>query len=166
MRWSIPFVLAAVVASCGSQEAAAPAPVAEPPRPAPPEEVVRDAASAPPSAEALAAAEQQAYEAAKPVFEAHCGSCHTRGGSMSKKKKKALDHFSMDGYPFGGHHAHELGSAVREVLGVDGGKATMPKDDPGAVQGAELELVVAWSRAFDRARQAAGHAHGDHAHEH
>ena len=108
--------------------------------------------------------ELAAYEAAKPVFEEHCAHCHT-GDGKSKKGKKALKHFKMDSYPFEGHHAHELGAIVRKVLGVDGGKVTMPKDDKGAVQGKELELVVAWSRAFDAAHQGESGHHG-HKHEH
>jgi len=117
--------------------------------------------------DALIAAEMNAYQAAKPVFEEHCASCHTSSDKPSKVRKKALGHFTMDAYPFGGHHAGELGATIREVLGVDGGKPTMPKDDPGAVEGQELELVVAWSRAYDAAAKAGAGYHGqieDHDH--
>ena len=103
------------------------------------------------------AREVAAYARARPVFEAHCASCHTdRGGSSDPR---ALAHFSMDTYPFGGHHAAEIGGAIRGVLGADGSKPTMPKDRPGAVKGSELELVLAWAEAFER-------AHSDSAHEH
>jgi mono/diheme cytochrome c family protein len=106
--------------------------------------------------------EQAAFEAAKPVFEEYCAHCHGSSGS-----KKALKHFRMDSYPFKGHHAHEIGALVRKSLGVDGGEITMPSDDKGAVKGKELELIVAWSRAFDAA-QGDGKAEDDHhdAHHH
>src|ERR1700733_13880425 len=69
--------------------------------------------------------ETAAFEIAKPVFARHCFRCHSTAGK--KSKHKALDHLSMDQYPFGGHHADEAGKVVREVLGADtGGKATMP----------------------------------------
>lgn len=98
-----------------------------------------------PTAEELAA-----FEDAKPAFERHCFRCHTAGGK--KSKKKILEHMSMDGYPFGGHHAGEAGQVVRKVLGADGsGKATMPADDKGAVTGDDLAKIVAWAAAFDRA---------------
>ena len=91
-----------------------------------------------------------AFEVAKPVFEQHCFRCHTAEGK--KSKRKALDHLSMDHYPFGGHHADEAGSAIRKVLGADENtKATMPSDDRGAVRGDDLAKIVAWAAAFDRA---------------
>jgi uncharacterized membrane protein len=91
-----------------------------------------------------------AFETAKPVFERHCVRCHTEGGK--KSKRKALDHISMDRYPFGGHHADEAGKAVRKALGVEGhSRPTMPSDDAGAVRNEELAKIVAWATAFDRA---------------
>ena len=94
-----------------------------------------------------------AFEVAKPVFEQHCFRCHTADGK--KSKRKALDHLSMDHYPFGGHHADDVGSAVRKVLGAGGNaKATMPSDDRGAVRGDDLAKIVAWADAFDRAHDA------------
>jgi hypothetical protein len=72
-----------------------------------------------------------AFEKAKPAFERHCFRCHTATGK--KAKPKALVHIAMDSYPFGGHHANEGGSVVRDVLGTGGGKPTMPSDDPGSV---------------------------------
>lgn len=110
--------------------------------------------------ERLVRAERVAFAAAKPVFEEFCESCHT---GTAKQNRKALKHFNMDGYPFTGHHAHELGAVIRKVLGVGGGKATMPKNDKGAVVGAKLELVAAWSRAFDAAHEKA--KAGDSQHE-
>jgi uncharacterized membrane protein len=111
--------------------------------------------------------ELAAFKEAKPAFERHCFRCHTTVGK--KAKRKALEHMSMDAYPFGGHHAGEAGKAVRQVLGVEGGaSATMPADDKGAVAGDDLAKIVAWAAAFDRA-QAAGEAtaptkEGHHAH--
>lgn len=103
--------------------------------------------------------ELAAYKAALPVFKQHCADCHTP--RKGKKKKKAWKHFTMGGYPFGGHHAHEIGKSIRHSLGVGSKKATMPKDDPGAVKGDQLALIVAWSRAFDKANPAKpGHKHG------
>jgi plastocyanin len=127
------------------------------PAPAPAEQPVDDK-------ETIAAAEKAAYEKARPVFEKFCAKCHSASGA--KKTKKKLDHFSIDAYPFGGHHADAAGKTVREVLGVDGGKATMPADQPGAVEGAELEAVVEWSRAFDRAHEAGLHPAAEKPHDH
>jgi hypothetical protein len=127
--------------------------------------------SRPAEAAEIGAAELTAYSQAKPVFEAHCASCHTSRSSSSNAE--ALEHFSMDAYPFGGHHAAEIGSAIREVLGTSGAKPTMPRDKPGAVQGPELQLILTWADAFDRAHPeaAAPHEHeddadDDHDHEH
>jgi hypothetical protein len=108
---------------------------------------------------ALLAAEQEALALARPVLDKHCARCHSSGGK--KARKNALSHFSMDSYPFGGHHATEIGEEIREVLGVEGKKkATMPPDQPGVVQGDELALVVAWTEAFDRSHAAGLHDHG------
>ncbi len=104
-----------------------------------------------------AAAEKAAYERARPIFEKHCASCHTTAGK-GKRKKKALRHFSMDSYPFGGHHAAEIGEEIREVLGVTGEKPKMPADRPGSVTGADLDAIVEWSKAFDRAHPEDGAA--------
>jgi mono/diheme cytochrome c family protein len=95
----------------------------------------------------VAQAELDAYTKAKPIFEAHCAKCHAQGGAKASPKK--LGHFDMTSYPFGGHHAAYVGLAVRQVLGVEGKDATMPDDDPGAIKGADLAAIVAWSRAFD-----------------
>lgn len=100
-------------------------------------------------ADKLAAAEKTAYDAAKPVFEEHCSDCHTSTEKPSKKRKKALEHFVMDSYPFTGHHAAEIGKNIRKALGIDGDEATMPKDDPGGLKEAELELIAVWSHTFD-----------------
>lgn len=93
-----------------------------------------------------------AFETAKPAFERHCFRCHTSAGK--KSKPKALAHISMDVYPFGGHHADESGSVVRKVLGAGGGKPTMPSDNPGAVTGEDLALILAWADAFEHAHPA------------
>ena len=110
----------------------------------------------------LLAAEQTAYDKAKPVFGKYCASCHSK--DSKKAKAKTLGHFDMTSYPFGGHHAMEVSAEVRKVLGIGGGKATMPLDNPGAVQGEELALVAAWADAFDAAH--AGGAHEGQAHDH
>ena len=99
-----------------------------------------------------AAAEQAAYEKAKPVFAKYCASCHTKGGAKATKKK--LDHFDMTAYPFGGHHATTIAATIRKVLAIRGGKPTMPSDKKGAVKGDELALIAAWCDAFDAAHKA------------
>jgi mono/diheme cytochrome c family protein len=104
--------------------------------------------------------EQDAYERARPVFERYCASCHTSGAG----KRAAPRHFTMDRYPFGGHHAEQVSSTIREVLGASGQSATMPKDRPGAVQGDDLRAILDWADAFDRAHAAANPS--DHHHEH
>jgi hypothetical protein len=95
-----------------------------------------------------------AFEKAKPAFVRHCFRCHTSAGK--KSKPKALAHLSMDGYPFGGHHADESGTVIRKVLGAGGGKPTMPSDEPGAVTGEDLARILAWADAFEHA-----HPHQD-----
>lgn len=106
--------------------------------------------------------EQEAYERARPVFERYCASCHTtRAG-----KRAALRHFTMDRYPFGGHHADQISSTIREVLGASRQPATMPKDRPGAVQGDDLRAILDWADAFDRAHATANPSPSDHHHEH
>lgn len=125
-----------------------------------------DAAVAPAKSErdVVADAEQAAYERARPAFEAHCGVCHSARGAKATKKK--LGHFSIDGYPFGGHHSESIGQTVREVLGVTGKKPTMPMGREGSVRGADLEAIVAWSEAFDRAKAAGVHGDASEAHPH
>ena len=113
----------------------------------------------------LAQEERAAYERAKPVFVAYCAACHTGRGKRSSRN--ALEHFSMDSYPFGGHHASEITATTREVLGQSGSKPTMPKDRPGSVQGEELKHVLAWADAFDRAHGERTDEHDEHGeHEH
>jgi hypothetical protein len=102
--------------------------------------------------------ELAAFATAKPAFEQHCFRCHTTGGK--KSKPKAMSHMSMDSYPFGGHHASEAGAIVRKVLGDRNRKASMPSDDPGSVRGDDLERILAWADAFDKAHGNAGPAGG------
>ena len=123
---------------------AAPTPSDEPPPPDPAQATAE-----------LLAAENAAFEKAKPVFDKFCASCHTQGARGAKKK--TLDHFDMTKYPFTGHHAGELTATIRKVLGIGGGKPTMPRNNPGAVQGDDLALIGAWADAFD-----ASHAGGAH----
>lgn len=123
------------------------------------------------SPEALLAAERQAYERAKPVFEKYCAKCHA-GSKNSPLKRRALPHFNMNTYPFGGHHASEIAHEIREVLGATGKEPTMPQNNPGAVKGEELERILAWADAFERAKEAGlhdqgkanEHDHGGHSH--
>ena len=109
--------------------------------------------------------ERTAYDAARPVFDTYCANCHTSRGS--KSSKSAIGHFSMDAYPFGGHHADDVSAAIRKVLGVSGAPATMPRDRPGSVTGEELQLILAWAEARDRASTrpaSGGHDHTKHQH--
>lgn len=117
----------------------------------------------------LVAAEQAAFESAKPVFEKHCARCHTEGGKLATEKKRG--HFDMTTYPFGGHHSATIAAEIRKTLGLTGEKPTMPKDNKGAVKGDELALIAAWADAFDKshagdAHEGMGHDHDKHEHEH
>jgi hypothetical protein len=167
-----------VAAACGSKSSPAtttpdePVPEVSPDAGVEPVETAPDAAPEPAEPDpaqvkaALLAAETAAYEAAKPVFEQYCASCHQQGKRGASKKK--LDHFDMTAYPFGGHHAGEMSKEIREVLGIDGGKATMPKNKPGSVNGDDLALIAAWADAFDAAHEGGAHesheGHGGHHH--
>jgi hypothetical protein len=78
---------------------------------------------------------------------------------------------NIDSYPFGGHHASVVAGAVRDVLGAAGKRPTMPKDSPGAVRGADLQAILDWADAFDRAHPPAAHEHehkhdDEHSHDH
>lgn len=108
----------------------------------------------------LAAAELAAYDKAKPVFEANCARCHSKGGRLATEKKRG--HFDMTTYPFGGHHAATIAAEIRKALGIDGSKPTMPFDNKGAVKGADLALIAAWADAFDAAHKDAAHGHHGH----
>jgi hypothetical protein len=99
--------------------------------------------------------EREAYEKARPVFERYCANCHTSGSG----KRAALQHFRMDGYPLEGHHADQMATTIRDVLGVTGEAATMPQDRPGIVRGDELRLILDWADAFDRAHPSNGAPH-------
>ena len=104
------------------------------------------------------AVEQAAFTNAKPAFDRHCAGCHSKG--QPKSSKKAMKHFDMTSYPFGGHHAADVDATVRKALGVDGGKASMPPGKAaGSVQGDDLAAIVAWTEAFAAAK--ASGAHGD-----
>jgi mono/diheme cytochrome c family protein len=117
----------------------------------------------------LLAAEMKAYENARPVFGTYCASCHAQGGKNASAKK--LGHFDMTTYPFGGHHAGEMSATMRTVLGIGGGKPTMPKGKPGVLTPDELAIVAAWADAFDAAHAGGAHeglpghgGHGGHKH--
>ncbi len=136
----------------GPAEAAAAEPVVAAPPP-PPAPAKPDPAQV--KAELLAA-EMTAWSAAKPVLEKHCASCHAKGGKAATKKK--LSEFDITSYPVAGHHPTKTGEETREVLGLEGKKATMPFGKPGAVKGEELAAVKAWTEAWDQAQRAGAHA--------
>jgi hypothetical protein len=127
-----------------------------------------DGTAAPQQGQDVSQAERVAYDKARPLFEMYCASCHTTQGA--KASAKALDHFSMDGYRFGGHHAAEITATIREVLGAAGSKPTMPRNKPGAVKGEELRVILSWADAYDQAHASAAtetphkHDHGGHEH--
>ena len=109
----------------------------------------------------LLAAEQAAYETAKPVFDKYCAKCHSKDGSKQSISKR--EHFDMTTYPFGGHHGMDVHNEIRLVLGVTGKKPTMPADKKGAVKGEELELIKAWANAFEASHKAGAHeGHDQH----
>jgi hypothetical protein len=173
------FVLALAACGGGSAKPATtgpakdPIPMAENPQPpdttkpdepAKPTEPAKPSGPDPAKVKAdLLAAEQAAFDKAKPVFDKWCAKCHTKGGKMTAAKK--LDHFDMTTYPFAGHHAMELGVQIRKSLGIDGSKPTMPFDKKGAVKGDELVLISAWADAFDASHKGGAHeGHGDGEH--
>lgn len=123
--------------------------------------------SAPPADPAPPATAEQALARARPVFAKYCSRCHQSGNRQTSKK--ALEHFSLDTDPPGGHHAHELAGTLRLVLGAGGKPATMPLDQPGAVQGDDLAALLAWADAHEAEQEAhhgEGHDHGNGHHEH
>ena len=160
------FVVMVTLAACGgskkapepvtSAAASEPAPAAEPPaaEPPAPEPAAVDPAKVKTD---LLAAETAAFEKAKPVFDKFCASCHSKSGKQANRKK--LHELDITSYPFTGEHANELGEEMREVLGIGGGKPTMPKGKPGIVKGDDLALIAAWADAWDAAHKAG--AHGD-----
>jgi hypothetical protein len=95
--------------------------------------------------------ERLAYERARPVLERYCASCHR--SSAQNARSSSLRHFSMDRYPFGGHHANTIGTTILFVLGVTRPRPSMPMDQPGAVVGEELRAVTDWALLVQR-RQA------------
>lgn len=134
----------------------------EAPVPAPVDAGVVDAGAPDAGPPDLAELERVAYERARPVFDQHCTRCHVQGAPRATRG--ALRHFDMTSYPFGGHHADEVAASIREVLGATGEPPTMPRDDRGAVQGDELDAVLAWADAFERAHAAGLHPPRAHAH--
>jgi len=177
----LPLLAAVALTACGSNpSSAATAPPAAVANPAPEHERAGGAAATPdmppeqaehpadpapttdPKAQLLAA-ETSAWEAAKPVFDRACASCHTSTGKKAARKK--LDHFNLDSYPPGGHHAATIGFTIRDVLGLSGKKPTMPYDKPGSVQGDDLATIKAWTDAWQAADHGGAHpAAGDHHH--
>ena len=96
-----------------------------------------------------AARELAAYKTAEPVFTRYCASCHQKGGKHATAK--TLAHLDISTYPFKGHHAAEIGPKLRQVLGIGGGKATLPKGRPGIVGNGELDEIAAFCAAWDEA---------------
>ena len=103
----------------------------------------------------LLAAETTAWETAKPVFDKACAGCHTKSGKKAAKKK--LDQFDMTTYPLGGQHSGTIGITIREVLGISGKKATMPKSKPGSVKGDDLAKITLWTDAWEASKQGGAH---------
>ena len=100
----------------------------------------------------VSSAEQAAYDAAKPAFERHCVRCHSHAGETPRAK--AINHIDMSSYPFGGHHPHDSGAVIRRSLLGDKAKGkdpSMPRGKPGSVVGADLEKILAWADAFEKA---------------
>lgn len=162
--------LLAALAACGSKSPAPAKPAEPPPMGSSSEPMTGSAAMTPMAGSGAAAAptvdpdkakneamaaETAAYEKAKPVFEKYCANCHTKAGKKATAKK--LDHFAMDTYPFGGEHTKSIGNEIRKVLGIDGGKATMPYDKPGSVTGDDLATIKAWTEAWQAAGKAGAH---------
>ena len=110
---------------------------------------------APPSASAPAATEQTTAQKARAVFNQQCASCHIEGTNA-----KATKHFKLDHDVLAGHHVGSLGKTMRQVLGMNGGKATMP---PGghALSPEDAQLLVSWADEQDRSapKQHEGHTH-------
>ncbi len=169
-------ILAITLAACGGGSSKPTTPIANT-DPVPMTDPAPPTAKAPPTPDEpprpdpakvkaeLLATETAAYEKAKPVFQANCARCHSKDGKLTGTKKR--DHFDMTSYPFGGHHAMELGKEIRKSLGIDGSKPTMPYDKKGAVKGDDLALIASWADAFDAAHAGGAHeGHGDHDHEH
>lgn len=149
-----------LAAACGGSSKPAPQPTPEPapvePAPPPVEEVKPEEPPAPdPTAvkAELMSAEMAAFEKAKPVLDKFCTACHVKGQKNASAKK--LNEFDMTAYPFAGEH--NKASDLRDVLGLSGKKATMPKTKPGAVKGDDLATIIAWADAWDAAE--AGGAH-------
>lgn len=173
MLRSILLSLTLTTAACGNSAApliapgppqgrdAAPPPTLTPIDAAPREiapELPPDAAPPPPDPAAIKAAlladETAAYEAAKPVLVAACARCHQQGGKKASRGK--LKHFDMTSYPFTGHHTHEMGPKLREVLGAAGKPATMPPD--GDLTPEQLAPMLRLAEAWDASEAGGAHA--------
>jgi mono/diheme cytochrome c family protein len=143
-------LVVALIAACGSS----PAPTTTPAEPAHDHDHM-DTTLDPKVKADLLASERAAWDAAKPVFDTACATCHTKAGKKAAKKK--LDHFDFDSYPPGGHHTGTIGYTIREVLGFAGKPATMPDNQPGSVQGDDLAKIKAWTDAWEAADKAGAH---------
>jgi hypothetical protein len=166
-----------VIAGCGSKPPAAATP-AEPdhtahqhdhaattpsPATAPTTSPVEPSAPQEDPSARLIAAELTAWDAAGPVFQKFCATCHSSAGK--KASKKTLEHFVIDTYPPGGHHTATIGFTVRDVLGISGKKPIMPSGKPGSVKGDDLAKIKAWTDAWEAAEKAGAHPkHEQHEH--
>lgn len=101
-----------------------------------------------------------AWANAKPVFDKFCASCHARGGPGAKPG--TLAHLDITSYPFEGHHADTVAATIRKSLGMDGRKATMPRNKPGSLSAADLALVREWADAFDASHAVVDAPQGEH----
>jgi len=95
----------------------------------------------------VAAAELAAWTKSRSAFVEHCAECHTKDGGKPSARKLAK--FDMSDYPFTGKKASA--ADMRKVLGMTGGKATMPKGKIGSVPDDDLEAIRAWADAYDAA---------------
>ncbi|MEJ7600078.1 MAG: hypothetical protein WKG01_19375 [Kofleriaceae bacterium] len=150
-----------LAAACGGSSKPAPQPTPEPapaePAPAPVAEAKPDEPAAPDPAAVkaeLMATETAAFVKAKPVFDKFCQGCHVKGQKNASAKK--LNQLDLTAYPFTGEHSKA--SDLRDVLGLSGKKATMPKTKPGAVKGDDLGTIIAWADAWDAAEAGGAHA--------
>ena len=167
-------VLAAELMACNNEQETPPEPTVQPATTTPPRPaqatVLKSVPVPPPDPtdppETLDGPdpEEAVWQLARRVLDKHCVDCHSRGGP--KASSRTLDHFSFDEYPPGGHHADEMGKAIRRALGADskGGRPMKPHDEL-TLRPEERDLLLAWSRAFDAAQPPKG-ASKSHRREH
>jgi mono/diheme cytochrome c family protein len=96
-------------------------------------------------------AEVAVFVQARAAFARNCYRCHTAAGEEAGKK--SLERLDMTRYPFGGKRGPVAGRAVKKALGgVNGTKATMPKDDPESLSAEDLAIILRWADTFETVR--------------